>query len=133
VRPSRKTATLDVSALTAEPFYAALGYRVERRGEPRIATGVAISAVTMRKSLELLLGSFLDEVFLRRTQRFVASVNAAHKTARAAHPVMKFQAHPFNMLASGLRFLHRNDPANPLIASQWRQSLPYLHSGGIRS
>jgi hypothetical protein len=60
VRPSRKTATLDVSALTAEPFYAALGYRVERRGEPRIATGVAISAVTMRKSLELLLGSFLD-------------------------------------------------------------------------
>jgi putative acetyltransferase len=39
------------SSLTAESFYAALGYRVERRGELRIAPGVAMAAVTMRKGL----------------------------------------------------------------------------------
>jgi putative acetyltransferase len=39
------------SSVNAEPFYAALGYHVERRGELRIAQGVAMAAVTMRKEL----------------------------------------------------------------------------------
>jgi GNAT superfamily N-acetyltransferase len=39
------------SSVTAEPFYVALGYRVERRGEHRIAPGVAMAAITMRKDL----------------------------------------------------------------------------------
>ena len=39
------------SSVTAEPFYAALGYDVERRDELRIAPRVAMAAVTMRKDL----------------------------------------------------------------------------------
>jgi putative acetyltransferase len=39
------------SSLNAEPFYMALGYRIERRGELRIAPGVAMAAITMRKEL----------------------------------------------------------------------------------
>jgi putative acetyltransferase len=39
------------SSANAEPFYSALGYRVERRGELRIAPGVTMAAVTMRKAL----------------------------------------------------------------------------------
>jgi putative acetyltransferase len=39
------------SSVTAEPFYAALGYHVEHRGELRIAPAVAMAAVAMRKRL----------------------------------------------------------------------------------
>jgi putative acetyltransferase len=39
------------SSLTAEPFYAALGYRVESRGELMIAPGVPMDAMTMSKRL----------------------------------------------------------------------------------
>jgi putative acetyltransferase len=37
------------SSVTAEPFYTALGYRVEHRGEHRIARDVSMDAVRMRK------------------------------------------------------------------------------------
>jgi putative acetyltransferase len=39
------------SSVTAEPFYTALGYGVEKRGEHRIAPGVNMTAITMRKEL----------------------------------------------------------------------------------
>ena len=39
------------SSVTAEPFYAALGYRDERRGEHTIAPVVSMAAVKMRKEL----------------------------------------------------------------------------------
>jgi len=39
------------SSVNAVRFYAALGYRVEKRGELRIAPDVAMAAVTMRKRL----------------------------------------------------------------------------------
>jgi len=39
------------SSVTAEPFYTALGYQVEERGEHRIAPCVVMTAVMMRKKL----------------------------------------------------------------------------------
>ena len=39
------------SSITAEPFYAALGYEVESRGEHVLAPGVSMAAVRMRKRL----------------------------------------------------------------------------------
>jgi putative acetyltransferase len=39
------------SSITAEPFYAALGYVVQERGEHAIGPGVAMAAVAMRKEL----------------------------------------------------------------------------------
>jgi len=39
------------SSVTAEPFYAALGYHVESRHEHLLAPGVPMAAVTMRKRL----------------------------------------------------------------------------------
>jgi putative acetyltransferase len=39
------------SSVTAEPFYRALGYRVEKRGELVIAPGVQMAAITMWKPL----------------------------------------------------------------------------------
>jgi putative acetyltransferase len=40
------------SSVNAEPFYSALGYRVEKRGEHTIAPGVSMAAVKMRKALD---------------------------------------------------------------------------------
>lgn len=40
------------SSTTAEPFYAALGYKVESRGDLLFAPGVPMAAVKMRKQLE---------------------------------------------------------------------------------
>jgi putative acetyltransferase len=40
------------SSITAEPFYSALGYRVESRGEHILSAGVPMVAVKMRKRLE---------------------------------------------------------------------------------
>jgi putative acetyltransferase len=39
------------SSVTAEPFYAALGYVADRRGQHIIAPGVPMAAVRMRKQL----------------------------------------------------------------------------------
>jgi len=39
------------SSLTAEPFYIALGYHVEKGGELAIAPGVNMTAIAMRKKL----------------------------------------------------------------------------------
>jgi putative acetyltransferase len=39
------------SSITAEPFYAALGYEVESRGELFLSPDVPMAAVTMRKRL----------------------------------------------------------------------------------
>ena len=39
------------SSLTAEPFYTALGYVVEQRGELVLGSGVAMAAIKMRKQL----------------------------------------------------------------------------------
>jgi hypothetical protein len=43
------------SSVNEEPFYAAWGYHVERRGVLRIAPGVATAAVTTRKRIRLFL------------------------------------------------------------------------------
>ena len=40
------------SSLTAEPFYTALGYQVEKRGEFMIAPCVPMAAISMGKQLE---------------------------------------------------------------------------------
>lgn len=39
------------ASLTAEPFYTALGYVAERRRKLRLAPGIAMAAVSMRKPL----------------------------------------------------------------------------------
>ncbi len=39
------------SSINAEPFYAALGYRLEKRGEHLVAPGVPMAAIKMRKEL----------------------------------------------------------------------------------
>jgi hypothetical protein len=81
----------------------------------------------------LLLRSSAQNSFLRRAQRFIVSVNTAHKTARAAHPIVKLRTYPFKMLASCLRFLDRDNPTNPFIAREWRQTLPDRQGFGIRA
>jgi hypothetical protein len=40
------------ASVNAEPFYTALGYRVEERGEHRIGPDVSMAAVKMRKALQ---------------------------------------------------------------------------------
>lgn len=40
------------SSVTAEPFYAALGYVVEERGELVLGSGIPMAAITMGKALE---------------------------------------------------------------------------------
>ena len=41
------------------------------------------------------------------------------------HRLFEFRAHPFHMLPSGCWLFHRDGPADPFIARQRRQLLPY--------
>jgi len=46
-------------------------------------------------------------------------------TAGAAHPAFKFRERLLDADIPCLRFLARYDPANPLIAREWRNVFPY--------
>ncbi len=62
-----------------------------------------------------------------------SSMRATRPAARPPHPFFEFRAHPFDMLASCFVFLHRDGPADPLVAREWREVFPgsqCLHVGG---
>ena len=54
-----------------------------------------------------------------------SAVRAAWPTTRPAHSFLKFRTHTLDVLSSSFRFLDRDNPANPLIARQWRNILPF--------
>ena len=66
-----------------------------------------------------------DYVLDRRAYGLIRAVNTAIPTARSAHALFEFRAHPFDMLFPGFRLLHGDRPAYPFIARKRRKILPY--------
>jgi hypothetical protein len=61
-----------------------------------------------------------------------SAVRTAWPATRPAHPFLEFGAHTLNVLPSGFRFLDRYNPANPLIAREWRNVFPFCPRRRIR-
>ena len=62
-----------------------------------------------------------------------SAVRTAWPATRPAHSFLKFRAYPLDVLPSGFRFLDRDNPANPLIACQWRNILPFCPCHWVRN
>ena len=62
-----------------------------------------------------------------------SAVRTARPATRPAYSFFKFRAHPLNVLPSGFRFLDGDNPANPLIAREWRNILPFCPRRRIRA
>ena len=60
-----------------------------------------------------------------------SAVRTAWPAARSAHSFLKFRAYSLNVLSSRFRFLDGDNPADPLIAREWRNVLPFCPSNGI--
>src|SRR5208283_1043905 len=60
-------------------------------------------------------------------------MNAAWPATRSAHSFFKLRAYPFDVLLSGLRFLDRDCPANPLVARKRSDVLPFCSCRRIRN
>ena len=63
----------------------------------------------------------------------ISAVRTAWPATRPAHSFFKFRAYPLNVLPSGLRILDGDNPANPLIAREWRNILPLCPRRRVRN
>ena len=61
----------------------------------------------------------------------ISAVRTAWPATRPAHSFLKFRTHPLDVLLSGFRFLDRDNPADPLIAREWRNVLPFCPCHGV--
>jgi hypothetical protein len=55
----------------------------------------------------------------------ISAVRAAWPATRAAHSFFKLRADSLDVLLSGFRFLDGDSPADPLIAGEGRNILPF--------
>jgi hypothetical protein len=60
-------------------------------------------------------------------------VRTAWPATRPAHSFLKLRAYPLNVLPSGFRFLNGDSPADPLIAREWRNILPFCPRHRVRN
>ena len=63
----------------------------------------------------------------------LSAMRTAWPATRPAHSFLEFRAYPLNVLPSGFRFLDGDNPADPLIARQRRNILPFCPSHRVRS
>ena len=68
----------------------------------------------------------------RAASALVSAVRTAWPATRPAHSFLKFRAYPLNVLPSGFRFLDGDNPADPLIAREWRNILPFCPRRRVR-
>ena len=61
------------------------------------------------------------------------AVRTTWPATRPAHSLFKFRAYPLNVLPSGFRFLDGDNPADPLIAREWRNILPFCPRRRVRN
>src|SRR5208282_5267697 len=55
----------------------------------------------------------------------LSAVRTAWPATRSAHSFLEFCAYPLNVLPSGFRLLDGDNPADPFIAREWRNILPF--------
>ena len=63
----------------------------------------------------------------------ISAVRTAWPATRSAHSFFKFRAYTLNVLPSGFRFLDGDNPADPLIAREGRNILPFCPRGRVRN
>jgi len=83
--------------------------------------------------MRLALPPLPKDKFLRTAQCLVLSMRAANPATGTAHAFLEFRAHPIDMFLTLLRTLHRDGPADPLIAGKRRDVLPFYEGFGIGS
>jgi hypothetical protein len=81
-----------------------------------------------RRSIEDFVAWYCSEPRL-----LISAVRTAWPATRPAHSFIKFRAYPLNVLPSGFRFLDGDHPADPLIAREWRNILPFCHCHRVRN
>jgi hypothetical protein len=69
----------------------------------------------------------------RPPRSLFSTVRTAWPATRPAHSFLKFRAYPLNVLPSGFRFLDGDNPADPLIAREWRNILPFCPRHLVRN
>src|SRR5258708_1953537 len=62
-----------------------------------------------------------------------SAVMATWPATRPAHAFLKFRAHSLNVLPSGFRFLYGDNPADPLIAREGCNILPFCPRRRVRN
>lgn len=75
------------------------------------------------------LGASTERPLHRRADGLVFAVDAAYPAAGSAFTFLQLGDGPFDVGLPGGRLLDGNIPANPLIAGQRRQAVPYGPSG----
>jgi hypothetical protein len=60
-----------------------------------------------------------------------SAVRTAWPATRSAHSFLEFRTYPLNVLPSSFWLLDGDNPADPLIAREWRNVLPFCPSNGI--
>jgi hypothetical protein len=67
------------------------------------------------------------------TARNGSPVRTAWPATRPAHSFFKFRAYPLNVLPSGFGFPDGDNPADPLIAREWSNILPFCPRRRVRN
>ena len=68
--------------------------------------------------------------------RFLFSLSPVRTTwpaTRPTHSFFKLRAYPLNVLPPGFRFLYGGYPADPFIACEWRNILPFCTRSRVRN
>lgn len=79
-------------------------------------------------------GRVVSEIgILQQSMWLRSAVRTARPATRPPHSFIKFRSYPLNVLPSGFRFLDRDNPADPLIAREWRNILPFFPRRRVRN
>ena len=70
-----------------------------------------------------------DSVFLFS----LSAVRTTWPATRPTHSFLKLRAYPLNVLPPGFRFLYGGYPADPFIACEWRNILPFCTRSRVRN
>lgn len=65
--------------------------------------------------------------------RLLSTVGTAGPATRPVHSCLKFCADALNVLPSGFRLLDGDNPADPLVAREWRNVLPLCKRSRVRN
>ena len=64
---------------------------------------------------------------------FISAVRTAWPATRPAHSFFQFRTYTLDVLPSGFWFLDGDNPADPLVAREGRNILPFCPCGRVRN
>src|SRR6516162_913326 len=100
------------------------------RCRPKVNLNVVAIAYWSGEAAPAAVGEGRWRIEVRRPY---LAVRTAWPATRPAHSFLKFRAYPLNVLPSGFRFLDGDHPADPLIARERRNILPFCPRHRVRN